>query len=75
MQVKWTVTGLLYQPLELGRVVAAAIIVGGVLSTRTVCETVALFPARSLQVAVSTCTPLEVAVLPVVQLAGSIPEP
>ena len=73
--MKWTVHGPLYQPLALGRAVAAPTIVGGVLSTRTVCEAVPLFPARSEQVAVSSCTPLPVDVLLVVQLTGSIPEP
>jgi hypothetical protein len=36
LQVKWTVTLALYQPLPLGCVAAAAVMLGGVLSTLTV---------------------------------------
>lgn len=36
LQVKWTVTLPLYQPLLLGCVVAAAVMLGAVLSTLTV---------------------------------------
>src|SRR5215212_5420105 len=47
LQVKWTVTGPAYQPLEFGLVVVAPLIVGGVLSSLTVTESVPRLPAKS----------------------------
>jgi hypothetical protein len=45
--LKWTVTSLLYQPFALAGVVGAPLMVGGVLSSLTVIESVPVLPATS----------------------------
>src|SRR5688572_12883177 len=49
-QVNRTRTSALYHPAPLGAVVAAAVIVGFVLSTRTVYDALPVLPATSVQV-------------------------
>ena len=61
--MKCTVTGAVYQPLALGWLVAAGLIVGAVLSTLTVYEALPWLPGRSLQVAFSGSVPSPLEVL------------
>ena len=76
LQLKWTVTLPLYQPFVFGKLVAAALISGLLLSIMTVRESELLLPARSLQLektVIALPSPLEPLVW--VQLLESIPEP
>src|SRR5712691_2737017 len=58
LQVKLTVTSVLFQPFAFGAGLRAAVIVGGVLSILTAGEVkVALFPARSATVTVPVTAP------------------
>src|SRR3954454_2805477 len=59
VQVKCTVTSVLYQPLPLGEVVAAATIVGAVLSILNewrAAPAATVLPARSVKAGLSTLT-------------------
>ena len=52
-QLNCTATGPLYQPAALGWIMAAALIVGAVMSTLTAYVALPSLPARSAQLAVS----------------------
>src|SRR3954447_20229748 len=76
LQVKWTVTGPAYQPLEFGFVVVAPLIVGGLLSSLTVTEPVPRLPAKSSASPLTTLADVSTFTsVSGVSVLGSTPDP
>src|SRR5438067_7009454 len=74
--VKWTVTGPVYQPPALGLVVAAPAMVGAVLSSLTVTESVPTLPARSAALPLTSLPAVSVLMVwSAVTVLRSTPEP